>query len=67
MNPIVLITGTGKGIGKSLAEKFLKKGFNVFGYSRENKIKHTNFTFIKINLNDLKLVKSLDSQKLKMK
>ena len=59
MNPIILITGTGKGIGKSLAEKFLKKGFNVFGYSRENKIKHKNFTFIKINLNDLKLVKKL--------
>ena len=59
MNPIILITGTGKGIGKSLAELFLKKGFNVFGYSRKNKIKHENFTFIKINLNDLKLVQNL--------
>lgn len=31
---IILITGTGRGLGKSLAESFLSDGFSVFGCSR---------------------------------
>lgn len=31
---IMLITGTGKGIGKYLVEYYIEKGFNVFGCSR---------------------------------
>ncbi|HNJ73271.1 MAG TPA: SDR family NAD(P)-dependent oxidoreductase, partial [bacterium] len=32
--PVMIITGTSKGIGKGLAEHFLNKGYRVFGCSR---------------------------------
>ena len=34
MNNIVIITGTSKGIGKTIAELFLKKDFIVYGLDR---------------------------------
>lgn len=52
------ITGTGKGIGKSLAEELLKNASNkVIGISRSNTITASNFEFIPLNLNDLSEVK----------
>lgn len=33
----VLITGTSRGIGKAIAEKFLEKGYNVIGIDRQEK------------------------------
>lgn len=33
-NPLMIITGTSKGIGKYLAEYYVKKGYNVAGCSR---------------------------------
>jgi benzil reductase ((S)-benzoin forming) len=50
---LALITGTGGGIGKALAELLLDKNYKVVGYSRTNQITHTNFTFTKIDLSDL--------------
>lgn len=43
------ITGTGSGIGKSLAEKLVKDA-KVTGLSRSNSIHHPNFTFYKTDL-----------------
>ena len=54
------ITGTGNGIGKSLAELLLKKGYFVFGYSRKNKIKHANFIFNKIDLSRIEDIKNIN-------
>ena len=59
MQKLALISGTGSGIGKALAELLLDKNYKVVGYSRTNQIIHTNFTFTKIDLSDLMATKKL--------
>jgi len=48
---IAVVTGTSYGLGKSIAEMFLKNGLKVYGVSRTDaKIKNDNFVWIKANL-----------------
>lgn len=53
----IIITGASSGIGLSIAEKLLKKGFFIIGIGRnfrKNPINHPNFLPIQIDLSRLK-------------
>ncbi len=54
------ITGTGRGIGKSIAEILLEDENNkITGISRTNSIKHKNYSHITTNLGDLNDTESI--------
>jgi benzil reductase ((S)-benzoin forming) len=59
LKKLAIITGTGRGLGKSLALSLINQGYTVFGYSRTNKISSTFFHFNKIDLGDLFQVKKI--------
>jgi len=52
---IIIITGTSKGIGYSLANKFSEKGYTVYGFSR-NTVNTTNFTNISVDITNRKQI-----------
>jgi benzil reductase ((S)-benzoin forming) len=67
LQKVAFITGTGKGIGKAIAEILLDENYLVFGFSRTNIIEHKNFTFTQIDLADLKQVQNITFPKLNPK
>ena len=55
------ITGTSRGIGKSLAELLLKDDKNfVTGFSRTCTLKHSNYRHVRLDLSDLEKVNKLN-------
>jgi len=57
MNRVFIITGTRKGIGKELAEYYLKKGDIVVGCSRgKSSIQHSNYRHFCLDVSDEKAV-----------
>lgn len=57
----VLITGSSQGIGKAIAEKFLKKNFNVFGIDRKKStIQHKNYTHFVCDIRDYENLPEID-------
>ena len=58
--PAIVITGTSRGIGFHLAQRFLVEGYDVIGISRsETPIDHPRFNSLAVDLTDLKKVKAL--------
>ena len=49
----VLITGTSQGIGKAIAEKFLKNGYSVIGIDRQAQtVEDTAYTHFQCDVSD---------------
>lgn len=56
-----IITGTSSGIGKALCELLLEDSDNlVIGISRTQKIEHSNYTHISLDLNDISDIEALE-------
>ena len=59
-NKIMVITGTRKGIGRSLAESYLKQGLIVVGCSRgETDLQHERYRHFCLNVSDEKAVRQM--------
>jgi benzil reductase ((S)-benzoin forming) len=58
MKSLYIITGTGKGLGKALAEEVLSVGHHVIGISRNQSITNELYEHITLDLNDLTAVSS---------
>ena len=58
----VLITGTSQGIGKAIAEKFLKEKHTVIGIDRQNSsVSYENYTHFKCDIRDYESLPELDN------
>ncbi|NPA34891.1 MAG: SDR family NAD(P)-dependent oxidoreductase [Chlorobi bacterium] len=53
---VAFITGSSKGIGKSLAEILLNNGFFVIGIARHQTINHPSYSHIALDLSDVSAV-----------
>lgn len=52
-NPVMVITGTSRGVGRGMAEHFLEKGYKVFGCSRgEATIENDAYHHMQIDIGD---------------
>ena len=57
----ILITGTTQGIGKAIAELFLKEGHNVIGIDRQNaSIAHPSYTHYSCDIRDYDALPDVD-------
>lgn len=58
--PVMLITGTSKGIGRYLAEHYVTNGYTVIGCSRsESEFKHSNYSHYCLSVSDEPVVKQM--------
>ncbi|MGB0915577.1 MAG: SDR family NAD(P)-dependent oxidoreductase [Crocinitomicaceae bacterium] len=54
-----IVTGVSRGLGKSIVQLLLDQGEAVLGIGRSHQFDHSNFTFLKCDLSDIKAIKNL--------
>lgn len=62
MNKVILITGASSGIGKAIGDFLLKKGFIVYGTSRNPGNYKCNFPLLKLEVSDKDSIKNTMNQ-----
>lgn len=62
-NKIAYLTGASRGIGEGLKNSLVSAGFHVIGLSRSEQKSETNFTPVKLDLNDIEHVQSFSFSK----
>jgi benzil reductase ((S)-benzoin forming) len=60
MSTKVYITGVSRGLGKAVAEKFLKEGYAVVGIGRSSSLQHPNYSFVACDLSDSAAITAID-------
>ncbi len=60
MNKTAIITGVSRGLGKAIAETFLREGYRVIGIGRSTEISHEAFSFLKLDLENHQQVEALE-------
>ncbi len=58
MSKVVLISGASSGLGRSMAHQLAKKGYKVYGSSRQKMDQDPLIEFLQIDLSDIQSIKS---------
>ena len=60
-----IVIGVSSGIGLALVQELLTRGHFVLGIGRNNVVRHENYEFVRLDLNDAASVKAFEFPEIK--